>query len=333
LLTGQRPRRWFGAAARPVLSLALLALVIHSLDIDKLRLTVSSLDTRFTALAVGVLAISPLISVPRWQAILAALGWPRPFALLTRALYVGAFFSQVLPSSVGGDVWRIWHCARTGVPATTSAYSVLIERFAGVCATLVFFAASFGPLLARIDDPPLRWALWVLLVGFIGGAGTVATLSCASDWISRLRLLAPIAGLARALATVGRSGRLIAIMAATAVLGQLVASIGYFALARSVGASLSFGDCIATMPPVLLIALVPISLGGWGLREGAFVVILKCYGIPTEQALLLSVSFGLALVMSTLPGLALWWWQPIQRNSTDTPVTQRVTLWSKNSAN
>jgi hypothetical protein len=59
---------------------------------------------------------------------------------------------------------------------------------------------------------------------------------------------------------------LIANMAATAVAGQLVSYLAFFALAHGIDVPFSFIDCLITMPPALLIALVPISLGGWGLR-------------------------------------------------------------------
>jgi len=302
---------------------------MHSLDIETLRVTVSKIDIWYFTLAIGVLATVPLIAVPRWQGILAALDWPMPYGILTRALYVGAFFSQILPSSVDGDVWRIWHCTRAGVPATTSAYSVLIERFAGVCATLIFFAASFAALMARVGDARLRWVLWTLLIACIGAFVSAIMLGAGANAVSRVRLLYPFAGLAQALASVGRSGKVILIMVVTAIMGQLVASIGYFSLAHSAGAPLSFGQCVATMPPALLIALFPASLGGWGLREGAFIMILRWYGIPAEQALLLSISFGLALLISTLPGLFLWWWQPVGSSSAAIDAALRSPLRSR----
>jgi uncharacterized membrane protein YbhN (UPF0104 family) len=311
---------------RPIVSLGLVALVVDHLDVDKLHLAMSSIDQWLAAAAVGVLAAAPLIAVPRWGAILARLGWPRPAALLTRALYVGAFFSQVLPSSVGGDVWRMWHCMRSGVPTAASAYSVLIERFAGVCATVIFFAASFAGLLRRVDEPSLRYALWVLLVACVAAALSPIILGASAPLISRVRLLSPLAGLAQALATVGGSRRVVAIMGITALGGQIVMFLGGFVLARSIGAPLSFGQCIATMPPALLIALFPLSFGGWGLREGAFVMILSFYGIPAEQALILSVSFGVALLLSTLPGLAIWWCQPLRSSAADDAASAQLPL-------
>jgi len=57
---------------------------------------------------------------------------------------------------------------------------------------------------------------------------------------------------------------------------------------------------------VLLISMLPISIGGWGVREGAMVLALRGFGIPTEEALLPSILFGLCAVTATLPGATFW---------------------------
>ena len=59
-------------------------------------------------------------------------------------------------------------------------------------------------------------------------------------------------------------------------------------------------------PTVLLVSMLPISIGGWGVREGAMVVALHGFGISAEDALLPSVLFGLCAVAATLPGGILW---------------------------
>jgi len=50
------------------------------------------------------------------------------------------------------------------------------------------------------------------------------------------------------------------------------------------------------------VVIVPISIGGWGLRELAVISLLAGYGVAPERALLFSVCFGLALALGSLPG-------------------------------
>lgn len=299
-----------GALAKPLISLLLLMLLLRNVDPALLYGYLRQVDPGSAALGIAVLALSPAVSVPRWRGILRRLGWIVPAATLGRALYIGAFFSQILPSSVGGDVWRIWSCTRAGVPLGSATSSILIERLAGLFAVLLCFGAALPALLARTADGPARWGLWGLLVACLGVAAGIALVGFGARRLEGLRWLVPLARFGQALRVVVASGRLVGLMLATALAGQLVVIVGFLAISRSLGLPLSLWDCFIALPPALLIALMPITLGGWGIREGALVVILTLFGIAQEQALALSILFGMALLVSTLPGLFLWWSAP-----------------------
>ena len=66
-------------------------------------------------------------------------------------------------------------------------------------------------------------------------------------------------------------------------------------------------DCVLLVPPVILITVVPVSIAGWGVREGAMVVAFGFIQVPASAAFALSVLFGLTLAVSSLPGSLLWW--------------------------
>jgi hypothetical protein len=60
------------------------------------------------------------------------------------------------------------------------------------------------------------------------------------------------------------------------------------------------------MPVVILIGMTPISLAGWGVREGAMTFALGWFDVATSDAVLLSILVGLASIVSSLPGSAVW---------------------------
>ena len=66
-------------------------------------------------------------------------------------------------------------------------------------------------------------------------------------------------------------------------------------------------DCILLVPPVILVTVVPISIAGWGVREGAMVVAFGFIGVPASAAFAVSVLFGLTLAAASLPGSLIWW--------------------------
>jgi Lysylphosphatidylglycerol synthase TM region len=63
------------------------------------------------------------------------------------------------------------------------------------------------------------------------------------------------------------------------------------------------------------VVLIPISIGGWGLREVAVISVLATYGVAPERALLFSVCFGLALALGSLPGALAWLLYPFRARS------------------
>jgi hypothetical protein len=69
---------------------------------------------------------------------------------------------------------------------------------------------------------------------------------------------------------------------------------------------LPISDAAILFTVMIGVALVPISIGGWGLRELAVISLLGNHGVPPEKALLFSVCFGLALAVGSLPGALAW---------------------------
>jgi len=82
-----------------------------------------------------------------------------------------------------------------------------------------------------------------------------------------------------------------------------------YLFARDLGYSLSLSAVLFVLPAVFLLASLPISFAGWGVREVAFVSLFKFFGLTGEQALSLSVAYGLASLCSVVPGLLLYFFE------------------------
>ena len=79
-----------------------------------------------------------------------------------------------------------------------------------------------------------------------------------------------------------------------------------WSLGRAQGLLLPVADAATLFTVMISVALVPISIGGWGLREVAVISLLGHHGVPPDKALLFSVCFGLALAVGSLPGALAW---------------------------
>ena len=121
-------------------------------------------------------------------------------------------------------------------------------------------------------------------------------------------------GLGRSVASPGVAFAQIAYSAATTV-----CILGAFACcATAVGAPLSLVAIGAVVPLVLLAMVLPISIGGWGVREGAAVALLPIAGLTSAQALATSIAFGIVAIIAAVPGFAAVWFSRSQQPALST---------------
>lgn len=83
---------------------------------------------------------------------------------------------------------------------------------------------------------------------------------------------------------------------------HLLAGATMWLIARGLDVPVGLVDCLVLMPPIVLVAGMPLSIAGWGLREGAVVAVFGLAGVPVDGALLMSILFGAMLLLVSLPG-------------------------------
>jgi uncharacterized membrane protein YbhN (UPF0104 family) len=81
-----------------------------------------------------------------------------------------------------------------------------------------------------------------------------------------------------------------------------------FLIAHKLGLAVRLDQWFCIIPAALLFSMIPVSAGGWGLREGVFIFGLGALGIRPEEATVVSVLFGLGVLLVTLPGGVVWLW-------------------------
>jgi uncharacterized membrane protein YbhN (UPF0104 family) len=220
--------------------------------------------------------------------------------------FIGTFFSQVLPSTVGGDAVRVWLLARGGAGWTTSIYSVLIDRVVGVCALAIIVVACLPWTLNLVHDPVARVTLAMIGFGSLAGAAVFLALGA-----QHLRVLERW-WLTRHLATASRlAWRLCqsASAAQVAVLSfaiHLLTVMAAWGAARSAHATVDFTQVLFLFLPVMLIATVPISIAGWGLRESAMIMAFSYAGLAEGDGLIVSLLYGAATLAVGAIGGVVW---------------------------
>ena len=291
---------------RILVSAAIVALIIYNADTEALWQRLQGATPALLAAAALTILGQSLATAWRWAIILGALGVGIRLAGAARIVLTAFFLGQALPYTLGSDAVRIWLAHRDGVTVGVAARSVILDRISGLLGLVTLLALSAPLLLDIVESGPARAAL-------LGGSGLVAAGLVVLVVLGRVlpalrghKILEFFTMLSRGAAEIFASARLGPPVVAISALGHALLGVGLFFIARSMEIEISLAACIALMPAITLATMLPVSLGGWGLREAAMAVMLGFVGVSFEAAVAMSILFGGLNLAAAMPGGVLW---------------------------
>jgi glycosyltransferase 2 family protein len=289
--------------AKAGLSACVLAYLASRIDLHAVGRSLAAGSPRLLVLAFLLFLLLPVLGGLRWWMVLRAFGEKQALSALVVVFSVASSVAQVLPS-VAGDGVRMWLATRLGLSTGHAVRSVFLERVSMVAALLAVALATSPWLMQLTGSSGPVWAAAALFAGAIGAIGVLA----AADrlWTQ------PGPRLLEALRhTSADTRQLFGSKWNWRFLGLCVASNLSFAvltlvLTRALSLHVAGYEVLAIMPWVTLASTMPVSFGGWGVREGALVFLLGRAGVAAPDALAVSLLFGLFAAMAGLPGLLAW---------------------------
>jgi uncharacterized membrane protein YbhN (UPF0104 family) len=287
--------------------------VARQIDLSDLLSAIPLLDFRWVAFATLIVMLQiPLLAL-RWRNILSGLGACNERMTRTAMVAmaaIGVFFVQVLPSVMGEGV-RAWLLVRLGCGWRAAVTSVVIDRAVGVGLLVAFgFAILLLPsgaiALAGYRDLFLVVYAALLLAGVLG-----LLLAPKIVWLlERWRYSRWIATLIEDAHHVLLGSKAPVILGLGCLIHALTILV-VWSLGRAQGLALPIPDAAVLFTVMIGVAIVPISISGWGLRELAVISLLGNYGVAPGKALLFSICFGLTVAIGSLPGALVWLLYPI----------------------
>jgi uncharacterized protein (TIRG00374 family) len=306
----ERKKKLLVLVLRIVLSVAMLAVLARQMDGVELSEVVPPLtwSTGFYLTCAALLTFAGIgVSAARWHQVLTALGVHSRWRHLFHHYLAGQFVSNVLPTTIGGDVLRVSRLSReTGHGPTTFA-SVVLERLSGwvVLPIITFTGLLLNPGLRELG----RASTIAAGVGLVTLVALIVVLALVGD----RRVLGRFAtsdGWQRFAGAVhlGITSLREHPKSAMAVLGvgigyQLVLVVAALCAAQALHISgVGITSLLVFMPAVLILQVLPIGIAGLGVREAAFVLFLQPLGVPPEQAIALGLLLYLLNLVTSLPG-------------------------------
>ena len=315
----QRLKAWL-PILRIVASVVMLAYLIRHVHLTSVLPDRSRIPMEWLAAAVVVWFAGILLSALRWQRVLVALDIHVGLRTLFSHYLASLFVSNFLPSTVGGDVLRVTRLSAVHGETPRSFASVVLERLTGwvVLPVLTLTALAVNPGLRHLGTASrVAFIVAVVTLVLLGGVLFAAAhpsiggrLQSTEGW--RRFTGAIHIGLERF-----RQRPALAIeVLTTSFAYQLAVMLAAFMAADALGLGISWTAILAFMPAVAIVQVLPITIGGLGVREGALVLFLHPLGVSTEHAIALGLLvYGVNLVVSLLGAPAFAVGAPTKRRA------------------
>jgi uncharacterized protein (TIRG00374 family) len=307
---------WRWEIVKVAVSATLLALILRRFSWQELRAEFAQTSLPALVLPFAIIVASNVLGAAQWRWILRAAGIGLRFGVALRLYVAGLFLNNFMLGNVGGDVYKIYTVGRNAGEMGRAAGATIVDRLVGLSALCAL--ASFAAVgeIGR-DHIPSGQAVVVLTFALAIMAASAVVLhpgrgDAIQRFVARLPLGAWSGKLSRLLAHLGdyrRQSRLLngAFALSLAIQGARVAA--HFFVGQAMGWSLHASDfakfCLV-IPILGLVIALPISLGGWGVREWAGMALFAPLGHGGEEAVtLLALTATLTLVASLAGALSL----------------------------
>lgn len=295
-------------------SAALMAWLLANADLLSLREQLAYVEWQWLVLANLFIPAGIVIAVWRWRLLLDVNQLRPAFGALVNFWVVGQFFSNFLPSSVGGDFVKATlvarHCGAGAWPHSASA--VLAARIIGLFGMFLVLpigvALNFAWVSSLNVEIPLLLAFLALLVLSVLVLSDVGN-SLLRRWES-LRFVGKVLGYVRvlhdSLLSYRRAPR--ALLSGVALSGALTLQSAFqvWLLSRMFpGIDIAWTSQIVVFTLASLVAMIPITINGYGLQEGTFTVLLVSLGLSPSQGLLVAIAYRMvSLLVAAIGGIA-----------------------------
>ena len=253
------------------------------------------LEARWLVVALVLSCFQVVMSAWRWRFIARRLGLELALSTAIREYYLAVFINQLVPGGVVGDVSRAWRHAQTEETGPV-VRAVILERASGqfimigvaICSCFVLReslqleASIIWILAAIISVVALAFSLWVRRR--VRSDRTLVDNLLRDTWTALL----------------ARDAFLVQLVTSALIVSSYLAM--FLIAARALGSTTALSTLLPLIAPVLIAMLIPVSIAGWGLREGAAALLWTAAGLAAADGAAISAAYGLLVVFSSVPG-------------------------------
>lgn len=303
-------RKWLTFALRLGVTLLLFFVLLRSFDWSHLLQTLMSVDIAILLIGMIVGFFGIILSCYQWKSLLDGENINVGLSKLVNFYFIGIAFNHFLPTGMGGDVIKAYYVNREGGSTAASASAVLMARITGLFGMFIVSIAALIIWHASIPQELVRPFLLMVLAAC--GAIAFAMLSVTylpkifkSKWVKH-PLLAPVFKIGNAFSTTFRRPRSMSSATLFGVLFHIETCLNYYIYAEALHLNVQFPYYLVAIPFVTLVAFLPVSINGFGLRESIFVYVFSIIHVPVATSVLLVLLVDLQTLLFGVMGGAIY---------------------------
>ena len=287
-----------------LITVAILAIIARSIDLSTVFNVVRNMSPEYLIFALIMQLLSAGLASYRWFLIMRRLKFGQGPLFYLKSYLKGSFFNQALPGGIGGDAYRVLECSRMGNGKKAAFYGVLLDRILGLIGLLLL------NLIANIAYPDLLPAAIFHILNAIALGGIAAVIVFAMvgkiDRFAEYKFTRHLHEISADMRRVYHDQRAIMLHSVISVLIHFISMLAVYFIGIGVGLHYDLLTFLVLVPPVMLLTIAPISLAGWGVREGGMIGLFLLIGADKALVLSMSVLYGLILLAASMPGLYLF---------------------------
>ena len=292
---------------RLAITAVILALLARGIDFGDSARAIASIDLRYLALVLALVAVDRCVMIWRWILLLRSSGIAITNAAAARLFLVSSFVGSFLPAGVGADAARAYGLSRETTSGSEALASVAIDRLLGVMSITVMAMVGVSAWPPASRD-------WRFIAAVIAMMILCRAMLSATWWIRTLiptrfhdrSIVKRMLRLGDALGRYRHRRQVLAHVMIWSLAVQLLRITQAYYLGVGLGLTVPYSYYLLFMPIGLLMLLLPISISGFGVPQGVIVWLLRPMGIPDAQSFALSTLIVLTGLAGNVPGLWLW---------------------------
>jgi glycosyltransferase 2 family protein len=299
-------RTYFLLVLKVAIGTALFATLYRAAGARGMFVTLANAGAAEFWTACGLMVVALAFNGWRWWVVMQSIAQPILLRTALTATFESVFFQQVVPAGVGGDISRGARAYDSGVSPQWAMIGVVIDRAVGIVFVALTIVAAAVVSQSSLIGARAFSALLLTSAGILAGAACAALLGVCRTPPSPLLWTTSVVALLRVFSHCMRSPQFLSGVSFQLVCSNVACIASFFFCAQALGVHLDAWDAAIVIQGMVLASMLPFSVGGWGLREGAAVVLFAPLGVDAAHAMAVSVLYGLVLTLVGGFGAIIW---------------------------